>query len=205
MFEEVPILFSFLIITLLLSYMLVTYTPQPLDKIIVAISIVSIVLHELCHYVMCLITNVRIDEIKFVAKSKDENGHVRYGGWVAPDSEKRLTFLQALLIGIAPLVLSFWLFFYLWDLLFIASIDLLLKVIYLCIMISIILYSAPSFADLACIPKAFSDDSRYSFYQIIVLTLSILVVLAFGALSFSHEIFTYLTIFILYYCFKYGF
>jgi len=87
--------------------------------------------------------------------------------------EKQLTFMQALLIGVALLIFSFWLFFFLWDLILTEILDIFGFFIIIFLMISIVLAAAPSAVDVLNIPYAFKKDPKYSCYQILLLVLSL--------------------------------
>lgn len=209
MFEELPFILGFVLFSVVVSYVLLTYTPEQLMIVIQGISIVGIIIHELCHIFMCLITNTRIEKITLVKRMKNKKYGRKYGyGGEVRVRELNVTFLQAFLIGLAPLFFSCWLFFFLWGQISNPSIDVGLFYLYLFVMISIVFSSAPSFADLAMIPKAFQTDVRYSFYQILLLALSMfttwLVIISYE-IHVIHEVFTYITIIGVYYGLKYGF
>ena len=63
MFEEIPAIIIFLLFSLVVSYLLLKYTPEPFKKIIVGLMIVGIIIHEFFHVVMCIITNTPIKNV----------------------------------------------------------------------------------------------------------------------------------------------
>ncbi len=210
MFEELLFMGGFLLFSILVSYLLFKYIPSPLNKVVRALAIVGIVIHELCHVLMCLITNTSIEHIKLLERTETKYGSNKYeyNGRVKVNSQKRLTFLQALLISLAPLIFSFWLFFSLWELLLTTSLNLFLFFLVIFVMVSIVLAASPSAADLFCIPAAFKEDPRYSMYQIFLLILSIITVwsiIVINQFSFIHEIISYILIMVFYYIYKYSF
>jgi len=209
MFEELPFIFGFMIFSIIISYILIKYTPEPFSKIVKALAVLGIIIHEICHVVMCFITHSPVESVSLIKKVEFENsGKVGYYGQVNI-YEERVSFLQAFLVSFAPLYLSFWIFFsilgFLTDnqvnnpLIFLLSIFLL---------ISLVLSAGPSFSDLAIIPKAFSYDVNNSLYQILLIILSILttwlIVFSFN-IQFLHEIIIYLIIAGFYFVFKFGF
>ena len=211
MFEEVIFMIGFLLFSIAVSYILLKYTPSPLNKLVLGLALVGIVIHELCHLLMCIITNAPVKSVKLLERFKlygkegDKHG---YRGNITVNMEKKLTFLQAFLIGFAPLIFSFWLFFFLLDLFFTADLDAYIAIILIFIMVSIVLAAAPSAADILNIPGAFQEDPKYSCYQIFLLILSIISVWILSILyqiTFFHEIVNYLLILVFYYGFKYGF
>ena len=183
----------------------------PFHYIITAILIVGIVIHEFFHIIMCVITGTPIKSIKLIDIKKNEEtpNYKRYNfnGEVRIKEGEKITFLQALLVGIAPLIFSFWLCFLLLDFV-VHPRDEISFSLSIFIILSIMISAAPSSRDLKNIPDSFMNNLEYSFYQIILLTISILSV--WGIISISnisnlHEIFIYMMIIMFYYIWKYGF
>jgi hypothetical protein len=147
--------------------------------------------------------------MKILERSDNESKFgLKYGGRIELKDYVKLTFLQALLIGFAPLYLSFWLFFFLWEQLKNPSLEVVIFYLYIFIMVSLVLSAAPSLADLFVIFGSFQFDWRHSLYQICLLLSSILTVW-FGVIYFQfevfHEILTYVLILLGYHVYKYGF
>ncbi len=213
MFEEILIMIGFALFSFCISYLLLKYTPDPLNKIVIMLAMVGIIIHELFHVLMCVLTNARIKKITLLGRrkkkenQKENKDESEYFGKVTISDRRRLTFLQALLIGLAPLIFSFWLFFFLLEQILNPELDIMLFFLFLFIMVSIVLAAAPSFADLTSIPRAFKNDPNYSLYQIFLLVISIITVwmiVIMYQISFFHEIVFYAVIMIFYYIFKYG-
>lgn len=210
MFEELPFIIGFLLFSIIVSYLLLTYISEPYKKIIVGLMVVGIVIHELFHILMCLITNTPVESVKLLEKIKTEEGpgykKYEFNGMVTIKNDKGTSFLQAVLVGVAPLFFSFWLFFLLLDQIIHPTNEIIFFTCFF-IIISIIFSAAPSSEDLKCIPRAFSENVGYSMYQIFLLMLSILLVwLIIPVLKQPdiHEIFIYLLIGTFYYIWKYG-
>ena len=208
MFEEIIFMVFFTVISIIASYVLLKYVPNPLFAILRCIAIVGIIIHELSHALMCVVTNTRIRRIKLLERSDGKSSFgLNYGGRVELKDYLKLSFLQALLIGFAPIYISFWLFFFLWGQLKTPNIDVLLFYIYVFVMMSLVLSAAPSFADVLAIFGAFHFDWRYSFYQIGLTLLSVATVwfvVSYYQIQFFHEIVIYVIIFIGYYGFRLG-
>lgn len=210
MFEELLFMIGFAIVSILISYLLREYSPNPIDKIVKALAIIGIIIHELCHIIMCIITNTKIHSYSLIERvdKKDGRRNMLYGGRVTINDTDRLTFLQALLIALAPIYLSFWLFYFLLEQLLYANVSELMFFIILLIMISIILGASPSLVDLLSIPKAFNRDPQYSIYQIFLLLLSgatVWFIITMWNIYIVHDIIFYIVTFFGYYGFKYGF
>ena len=200
---------GFAVVSIISSYILLKYAPSPLHAIFRCMAVVGIIIHELSHALMCVITNTRIRTIKLLERSDGKSSFgLNYGGRVELKNYVKLTFLQALLIGFAPIYISFWLFFFIWEQLITPSLDVLTFYIYIFVMISLVLSAAPSFADVLAIFGAFQFDWRYSLYQIGLTLLSIAtvwLVVTNYQIQFFHEIIAYVVIFIGYCGFKVGF
>ena len=208
MFEEIPWIIGFLIFSVIFSYIAFKYVSPPFSEIIKALAVVGIVIHELCHYIMCIITRSPVENVTLVKKLNfKEEQRIGYYGEVQVQTH-RISFLQAFLIGFAPLYLSFWLFFFLLEMLVYSQVNAVVFILSILIMISISLSAAPSFADLSEIPKAFFNNFNHSMYQILLLVLSFLLtftILNLYNLYGFHELFVYLIITGFYFGFKYGF
>ena len=152
MFEEIIFMVGFAIFSVIMSYILLVVAPEPLNKFFQVLAVLGIVIHELCHVLMCLLTNTQIRTMKIIelSDSKSKFG-LKYGGRVELKDHVKLSFLQALLIGFAPLYISFWLFFFLWEQLKNPSLEVVIFYLYIFIMVSLVLSAAPSLADLFAI------------------------------------------------------
>ena len=120
MFEELPFMLGFWIFSLILSFLLFEYTAGILNKIVQGFAIIGIIIHEISHILICLITHTHIDGIRLIYKSKRMGrsrfqGNYEYAGRVDIHPEKHISFLQALAVAFAPLYISFWFFFFLLD------------------------------------------------------------------------------------------
>jgi len=173
MFEELPFILGFMMFSVIFSYLLFTYIGSQ-SKIIKSLAIVGIIFHELCHVFMCIITNTPRESVSLFKKVESENGTpVKYYGEVKVN-EDGVTFIQSFFISFAPLYISFWVFFLLLNLLIHNQVEFLIFILVIYIMVSIVLSAAPSFADLAVIPKIFQRFPAYSLYQIFLIAISVL-------------------------------
>ena len=208
MFEEIVFMFLFALLSIATSYILLKFAPNPIDKFFRVVAVVGIVIHELAHALMCILTNTHIRSIKIVERADPESKFgLKYGGRVDLKDYVKLTFLQALLIGLAPLYISFWLFFFLWEQIKNPSLDVVVFYIYLFVMVSLVLSAAPSFADVLAVFGAFHFDWRYSLYQIGLVLLSVgtvWLIFTYYQIQVFHEIVTYVSIFAGYYGYKTG-
>ncbi len=209
MFEEIIFMVGFAVFSVVMSYILLVVAPEPLNKFFQVLAVLGVVIHELCHVLMCLLTDTRIRTMKILEHSDDKSKFgLKYGGRIELEELNKLTFLQALLIGFAPLYISFWLFFFLWEQLKNPSLEVVIFYLYIFIMVSLVLSAAPSLADLVAIFGSFQFDLRYSLYQICLLLISICTVwfsVAYFQFEVFHEILTYFLILLGYHIYKYGF
>ncbi len=209
MFEEITFMVGFAVFSVVMSYVLLVVAPEPLNKFFQVLAVLGIVIHELCHALMCLLTDTRIRTMKILEQSDNKSKFgLKYGGRIELKELSKLSFLQTLLIGFAPLYLSFWLFFFLLEQLKNPSLEVVIFYLCIFIMVSLVLSAAPSLADLLAIFGSFQFDWRHSLYQICLLLLSIWTVW-FGVIYFQfevfHEILTYFFILVGYHVYKYGF
>jgi hypothetical protein len=210
MFEELPYIFGFMALSIVVSYLLRKYSSGLLLKAVNVLTMFGIVIHEVCHFIMCFITHSPVEKVSLLKKiqstEQKNSGDFGYYGQVKL-MEHKVSFLQAFLVSFAPLYLSFWLFFLILGLLFTVPMHPLLIVLSVCLLISLVLASSPSFQDLKIIPRAFAYDVGRSLYQILLVIVSlfatVLLVVSFDIL-FLHEIFVYLIIAGFYCVFKFG-
>ncbi|MHA1987821.1 MAG: hypothetical protein ACW98D_14390 [Promethearchaeota archaeon] len=208
MFEEIPFILGFMMFSVIISYIAFKYTSPPLSNIVQALAMVGIVIHEICHYVMCIITRSPIEKVTLIKKFNfKEEQRLGYYGEVEVQAQ-RISFLQAVLIGLAPLYLSFWLFFSLLEILLYSFVEPIVFAFSIFIMTSIALSAAPSFADFSMIAKVFLNNFNHSIYQILLIILSLLLtftIISVFNLQGFHEFFVYLIVTGFYFIFKYGF
>ena len=209
MFEEIPFVLGFLVVSLVLSVLFFRIEFKPLKIVVQVVAIIGVVIHEISHVLMCLVTHTKIDSVVLLKKVENRglNNKV-YGGEVNIQPGPRLCFLQALVVGLAPLFISFWIFFFLLHEFYNPNTTELLAALYIFIMISLILGSAPSKGDWTQIASAFAYDIEYTLYQLFLATISIFSVwyiVATMQIPVIHEIINYVFIFIGYYLLKYSF
>ncbi|MEJ2249767.1 MAG: hypothetical protein P8Y97_08915 [Candidatus Lokiarchaeota archaeon] len=165
------------------------------------IGFLGVAIHEICHYIGNLITGI----IPFgmgINKTRDGT----YWGYVASNIQR--SFLQAVLICSAPIYLSTWLIYYLLLLFFNPLTPLVLRLICVLLVISSIIGASPSKPDFQNVPKAFSRDPKYSFFQLGTLGLSFLIcfsLFTMYSIETTLTIFYYLCIWIGYLILKYLF
>ncbi|KKN48863.1 hypothetical protein LCGC14_0648680 [marine sediment metagenome] len=208
MFEELTFIIGFLIFSVIFSYITLKYVGPPFSGIIRGLAMVGIVIHEICHILMCIITRTPIEKVSLIKKVdfKEEQGFEYYGEVLT--NADRVSFLQAALIGLAPLFISFWIFFSLLEMLTTIQVDAVVFTVSVFIMISISLSAAPSIPDLSIILKAFQNDFYNSMYQIFLLLISFLSTFTIGSifgLQGIHGLFVCLIVTGFYIVYKYGF
>ncbi|MHA1335519.1 MAG: M50 family metallopeptidase [Promethearchaeota archaeon] len=141
----------------------------PFNPILNALRFLGVIIHELSHYLMCLIAGVSAHKIQIhLTKSGTINPH----GSIKIKKPEEVSFLQALLISLAPLFICTWLF--LQSLKFILNNNSIFfwKVIASIFCISLLLGATPSLPDIKQISAAFHRNKYYSIYQISLLIIS---------------------------------
>ncbi len=207
MFEELPFVVGFLVVSLVLSVLLFRIEFKPLKIAVQVVAVVGVIVHEISHVLMCLVTHTKIDSVVLVKMVENhELSNKKFGGQVNLQPDPRISFLQALVVGLAPLFISFWIFFLLLQEFYNPNTTELIAAIYIFIMISLILGSAPSKGDWSQIASAFAYDIEYTLYQLFLVAISVFSVwyiVATLQISVIHEIINYIFILIGYYVFKY--
>lgn len=204
---------GFFVFTILFGYIIRRALPSPLHKITEGVMIIGVIIHELCHVVVCFLTNAKIESVSLVERFKidrkayDDRIRYQYNGHVNLDKERRLTFLQAFLIAFAPIYIGFWIFFCLLDIFLHVSLDMLSTILIVFVICSIILGVPPSVQDLKMIGVALKRDPLYSFYQIVLAFISVLILwggIFFYNWDFFHEIVFYFVLGFVYYILRYS-
>jgi len=163
------------------------------------IGFVGVFIHELCHALANLFTGTV--PTSFSVRRTSGGGVHGYVG-----SKIGRSFLQAVLICLAPLYLSTWLIYYLLMLMFNPFIHLYLKCMFVFLIISTLVGASPSRQDIKNIPKSFSRDPRYSLFQIALVVSSffiIFLIFQIFSITFTISIFYYLSIWGVYLTLKY--
>jgi hypothetical protein len=165
--------------------------------ILKVVSFIGIVIHEVAHFLMCLLTGIPPTGIR--TSYRDQEGEVMI------HDLSHLSFIQGFLICFAPLFISSYIAYLCIHVMFLTSAVFFIKVIAGVVFISILLHARPSISDLKVFRSTFTDDPLYSMYQIALIVLSGLIVFFMNLplpyyLSFVH----YIVIGIFYMVFKYG-
>jgi len=189
MFEIFLILIWFPVI-LVTSYfvkkVLLCHDLGPFESIINTLRYIGVVVHELSHFLMCLLVGVHPRGI--VIRLKNEMTHeTDPHGAVFHDSHD-ISFLQSALIALAPTIVSTWLFFWSLDIA-LTPFDPLIRILAGFFCLTLLLGAAPSVPDFRNIGRSFKKSPQYSIYQIVLVVTSGFVV--WGILIHYHEIILY--------------
>lgn len=161
MFDSIWLFVIILTLGFFLNMFRRAITSNVLKTILRVMCFIGIIIHELCHYVMCLLMGSVPSEIK--VSYRNMNGHVIH---------KRGNFMQTFLISLAPLLISSYIAWFCLDSVLNASIIWYYRWLAGIMVISILLAAGPSSQDLKCIRMNFSRDTKKACSQIIIVTLS---------------------------------
>ncbi|TFG08625.1 MAG: hypothetical protein EU539_01805 [Promethearchaeota archaeon] len=165
------IILIFFPIIFLLSYItskfLLRYNYGPFTKMITILAFVGVAVHEISHFIACVIVGVRPRKIGIKFRSEITHEAAPHG--YVDHSTHNITFLQNAFIALAPLFISTWLFFWSLDIALNPIFNPFFRIIMGFICLSLILGAAPSSQDFRTIWVIFKRDTKYSIYQIILI------------------------------------
>lgn len=159
----------------------------------------GVFVHEFSHLIFCFIFRVPTNGMKFQFIDR-ERGMVNPAGSVTLAEGPRISMMQALMIGIAPLFISTFLFMGCLDLIFTFETTFEVQVFVVILAISLILTAAPSRVDVSNILKAAAGDSLQSFLQFLYVVASLLIsinILDLSGLVLPLEVLYYVSYFAL--------
>ena len=156
----------------------------PFTSFISILMFIGVVFHELSHYFLCLITRVPTKGVYIRLRYR---GHINPHGEVVPEYPYQITFLQAMLASLGPVLMGTWIAYFSLNAAMNPLLDPLVRIIAGLIVLSTLLASTPSPEDFRFISFGFSNDPKHSYYQIGLLTLSIL--LSWGVVNLFNLIF----------------
>jgi hypothetical protein len=217
MMMEILMLLTFLVISQIIYFIRILIKGRRISKIFKIISIPGIIIHELSHLLMCLLTRTPIKSFQILNTTKGDDeppeNTPEINGTLKIKDKKKLTFILALSIGLAPAFVSYWTVSYLWFLINEYALVMFLYPLILITMGSIVLYVSPSKGDLKAASIAFKQDIHYSLLQILFLTCSLITVMILGILfelpfisyfhNFSVLLYYIVSVFLLYSPWKY--
>ena len=197
----------FLGVSYIITRFLLNIDYGPFSKVLLALRFIGVAVHELSHFIMCIIVGIRPKGINIRLRSR-WTGRVNPNGEVRPDWHN-CTFLQSMFISLAPLIFSTWLFF--WSLSFVFTADQihpLIRIIAGVFCVSLFLGATPSKPDFQIIGYWFKKDPKYSLYQLGLLVLSgffVWGILFYYSIVLPLDIIYYILVGVGYYIVKYGF
>ena len=196
MLQEPIIFLGIYMISLILKNFLLSEKAGVLRPIARRIFFIGVIFHECAHYGMSLVVG-RVPKSIIIKWRKDTNPYDRnpYGVVRLRDSP---SFLQSFVIASAPLYFSTWLIFWLWfGVIFTPFFNPFIKTVAIFLLVSLLLTAAPSSGDIKMIGNSFKIDPLHSWYQIFLISLSILILWIYIVnthVIFFLEVFYYITI-----------
>lgn len=125
---------------------------------------VGVIVHELCHRIMCTLAGVPTDGIS--VKYRDNYGQTSPYGFVRTRSMYQINFMQGVLISFAPLLIGVWIIYMLLIVTFSPMFDPVIRIITGVCSFSVFITLTPSQADLSMIKFSFQNDPSRGLYQI---------------------------------------
>jgi hypothetical protein len=142
--------------------------------IINVLAFIGVFFHEISHYILSVLTGVPAGPIR-VRLRDEETGRIAPHGAVGQPRGHQKTLLQAVLVSFGPVLLGAWIFYIALKVAFNSLSDPLFRIIAGFLALSVLIASTPSPQDFHLIREGFSHDPRHAIYQLILLTISILL------------------------------
>lgn len=159
----------------------------------------GVFVHEFSHLMFCFIFRVPTNGMKFQFKDRN-SGMVNPAGGVYLAEFSRMSMMQALMVGIAPLFVSTFLFMGCLDVIFTFETTFEVQLFVLIFAISLVLTAAPSRVDISNIFKAAAGDPLQSFLQFLYVAASLLfsiTILDLSGIILPLEVLYYVAYFVL--------
>ena len=213
------VLFQWLLGIFIVSFLLLLfyrrYYDYPIIRVVYSlIGFFGVFIHELAHFIFLNLSGVRTKGFKIHYYSRNAVGKKKAGPHgsvgIPGDSDSQMTFLQALFGSIAPLVVCTFLFMFCLDIIFKMVVPEYLTILAIIFAGSLLIGSSPSVTDLKNIGDGFRKDPHYSWYQLVLIILSLITVQFFIDTSIfilPYEVLYYIADFLavifLYFIYKY--
>jgi hypothetical protein len=177
----------FVVIFILSALMISVYchvrTPE-VKFVLDIVLFIGVVVHELAHAgaILCVGVVPRGFSIRYRNPygRSSPHGRVTY----KKSDDLKLTFMQGLLVSLAPLFVSTFTFLFMLDVVFNTDVSDMAKILATVIMVSVVFGSYPSRVDLKGLRGNFNNRPLYSLYQVGLVAISIFMVVVFIDLTF---------------------
>ncbi|MCJ7647794.1 MAG: metalloprotease family protein [Candidatus Lokiarchaeota archaeon] len=159
----------------------------------------GVFIHEFSHLMFCFIFRVPTNGMKIYFMDRDRDV-VSPGGYVNLAEGSRISMMQSLMIGIAPLFISTFLFMGCLDIIFTFESTFEVQIFVIILAISLILTAAPSQVDVSNIFTAAAGDPLQSFLQFLAALGSLLIsinIVNLSGIILALEVLYYVSYFIL--------
>jgi hypothetical protein len=171
MIEDIILFIGFYIASITFIRFVMSRKLGPYKTPLFILGFIGVFIHELSHLLMNFLCNVPTSH--FRVKYRDEYQRANPHGSVGFKERTRLTFLQAVVVGLAPLYICTWLCLFFLGLMLEPVLKPLFRIISALLFLSIFIGAAPSNTDLRNILSAFKQNRHYSFRQTVLLIVGI--------------------------------
>ncbi len=169
--EYIWIFLCIWILSFIASCVLTFFSRTPTtQKIFNAFFFLGIAVHELSHYLMCILTHVPVEKAR-ILPDKDKDGGLK--GFIKPAQSPN--FLQSLLISFAPLFVGTYIIGLIIHYIASPDVNYTIAAILLYVAISILTQISPSGADFRYIFTSLKLFRKYAFIQTIILIIALAI------------------------------
>ena len=176
-------LFAMLIVSILVQSWYRRAHTRGFKAFLHVLAFVGVFVHEMAHYVFNVLFGVKTGKLRVKYRSEDKGRVAPHGSVGLPEFERN-SFLQTFIGSVAPLFVSTFLFLFCLDVIFNIETEAWVNIVAAVFCVSLFIGSEPSSQDLRLIGMSFRKDPRYSFFQIVLIVASGVIVWLFVDLYF---------------------
>ncbi len=205
MFEDILAFLVFFLASYAIKLLVFRRDIGPFKTIFCGLGLVGVLVNELSHKIMCILCRVPSED--FTVRYWNDLGRVSPNGHVRLKEGEKISFMQSVLISLAPLMACTWLF--IWAIGFAFDVSQIgwYRILAGFACVSVLIGAQPSHADFSQISAGYGKDPSYATYQALLVLISCLITYFLLVVVYKteyHEAVNYLAIGLVYAVLKYS-